>query len=330
MRSARGEPAMLSKAVRQTMARSRRSMVETLDPALAARTRPRRARPSRARPARPCCTTPSDHLAVHLEADQVAPRPKPPHEVARAVDRVHDPAAAAAARVAGTLLAEEAVVGEGRAQLADDQPLALAVGHGDRRVVRLVLARHAPRGVLQRQLTRPAGDGPAHLDLAFPGHAQILALVREIVRGLRGHDPPDSPTLWTKRDPDPHVGVFIHACGSESRSCAVNDCAIEGSKGPFPGTADATKFDMAHPALGPRGHSSRLLPHFLEVNDEPSPSEASCSSPWPDSWCFPPLAAAQMTRGAISGTVRDASGAVVPGAERDRDERRHEHQPRAP
>ena len=29
---------------------------------------------------------------------------------------------------------------------------------------------------------------------------------------------------------------------------------------------------------------------------------------------FPPLAAAQMTRGAISGTVRDASGALVPGA----------------
>ena len=29
---------------------------------------------------------------------------------------------------------------------------------------------------------------------------------------------------------------------------------------------------------------------------------------------FPPLAAAQITRGAISGTVRDASGAVVPGA----------------
>jgi len=29
---------------------------------------------------------------------------------------------------------------------------------------------------------------------------------------------------------------------------------------------------------------------------------------------FPPLAAAQMTRGAISGTVRDASGAIVPGA----------------
>ncbi len=29
---------------------------------------------------------------------------------------------------------------------------------------------------------------------------------------------------------------------------------------------------------------------------------------------FPPLAAAQMTRGAISGTVRDVSGAIVPGA----------------
>ena len=29
---------------------------------------------------------------------------------------------------------------------------------------------------------------------------------------------------------------------------------------------------------------------------------------------FPPLAAAQMTRGAISGTARDASGAIVPGA----------------
>ena len=28
---------------------------------------------------------------------------------------------------------------------------------------------------------------------------------------------------------------------------------------------------------------------------------------------FPPLVAAQMTRGAISGTVRDASGALVPG-----------------
>jgi carboxypeptidase family protein len=35
---------------------------------------------------------------------------------------------------------------------------------------------------------------------------------------------------------------------------------------------------------------------------------------WAALLLFPPLAAAQMTRGAISGTVRDATGALVPGA----------------
>ena len=179
MRSAKGEAAMLSKAVRQAIARSRRSMVET---------RIGRSFDERALSAhRPVELALRDHVAraqhhlvVHFEGDQVAPGPQPPHEVTGAVDRVHDPAASAPARVAGALLAEEPVVGEGRAQLRDDELLALPVGDGHRRVVGLVLAPDAPRGVLQRQLARLAGHRPAHLDLAFPGHGGFWPTDRRV------------------------------------------------------------------------------------------------------------------------------------------------------
>ena len=173
MRSAKGEAAMLSKAVRQAIARSRRSMVETRDPPLVHERALAAHRPVELA-LRGHVAGAEDDLAVHLEADEVAPGRQAAHEVARPVDRVHDPAPAAPPRVARPLLAEEAVLGEGRAQLRDDEPLALPVGDRHRRVVRLVLALDAPRRVLQRQLARAPGHVPAHLDLAFPGHAGIL------------------------------------------------------------------------------------------------------------------------------------------------------------
>ena len=256
-----------------------------------------------------------DDLAVRLETDQVAPGRKAADEIARAVDRVHDPATAAAPGVARTLLAQEAVVGKGRAQLAHDQPLALAVGHGDRRVVRLVLGRDALRRVRQRQLTRPACDASGRPRSRVPRACRILALDRE--PGSPGCRTAQSPVVqrpWTKRRASIHrFGFSIHARGSAEPACAVTDCAVKRIERTIL-VAQRMQQEFTWPlrVVGPPGFD-RPDAILLEVNDEPSPREASA----PRSGRNPGVSAA---RGRADdarrdlGTVRDASGAIVPGA----------------
>ena len=73
------------------------------------------------------------------------------------------------------------------------------------------------------------------------------------------------------------------------------------------------KFTTAPPSGPPCSLSFGLADILLQVNDDRAPSREAFAPRSGRSW-QPASAEAQITRGAISGTVRDASGALVPGA----------------
>ncbi len=89
-----------------------------------------------------------DHVALRFERDEIRPQRIAAHIIARAIDRIDDPAPSAAGFGARAFFAQNAVVGKRVAQHARDHPLALAIrlrhgrliGLGLRDDIRLVLA----------------------------------------------------------------------------------------------------------------------------------------------------------------------------------------------
>ena len=124
---------------------------------------------------------PADAAAVVAQSQQDAPGRHAADEGARAVDRVDDPAVARVAVDRAVLLADDAVIGEARAQAFDQEGLDLAVGDRDRieaavgELVRHVqrLAEMAQRdaaGLLQQFLgkaQRGAGVGVVQGEISF-------------------------------------------------------------------------------------------------------------------------------------------------------------------
>src|SRR5581483_8599178 len=78
-----------------------------------------------------------------LQRNQVRPQRITAEVIARAVDRIDDPAAPALGLGASTLFAKQAVVRERLRQQACNQALALAVSLGHRRIVVLFLSDDA-------------------------------------------------------------------------------------------------------------------------------------------------------------------------------------------
>jgi hypothetical protein len=77
------------------------------------------------------------NFAAVFQPDQHSPQWIAAHEVARAVDRIDDPAAAAAGVLARAFFPEQSVLWKIFLERGGDQPLALPVGYGHRRIVRL-------------------------------------------------------------------------------------------------------------------------------------------------------------------------------------------------
>ena len=121
----------------------------------------------------------SDRPRVLEDADAHAPRGEPGHEGGRAVDRVEDDAVGSPALTRRALLAQDAGVGEERAQLGDQRRLDLAVGGRHQRAVRLPLGRHAAE-VRERQRTGACGD---RLELGARGKRHASPLVRPLALG---------------------------------------------------------------------------------------------------------------------------------------------------
>src|SRR5437868_811240 len=76
-----------------------------------------------------------DLLALVFEADQRAPHGDTPHETARAVDGVDDPAVAGGARLVANLFPKKTIMGKRPEKVVAQKLLRFTIGDGDRTVV---------------------------------------------------------------------------------------------------------------------------------------------------------------------------------------------------
>ena len=127
------------------------------------------------------------HLAVLLEPHKRRPERDAPDEVARAVDGIHDEPALR--RPAGAeLLAQDAVLGAGRAERPGDHLLGLPIGLSDRGAVGLQRGLDAAPEMRQRDLAARAGGLDHRLeDPVHPGilYRRVLAERAWLCHGQR-------------------------------------------------------------------------------------------------------------------------------------------------
>ena len=107
-----------------------------------------------------------DEHAFSFERQHDAPGGDAANKAFGAIDGVDDPAAAAAGFLAGALLAQQAVAGEGLFEPGGEIALGLAVGHGDRREIGLGLHGDVPAVIAESDLAGAAGEVAGHFE--FP------------------------------------------------------------------------------------------------------------------------------------------------------------------
>ncbi len=112
-----------------------------------------------------------ERFAGFLQPDQDAPEAIAANEIARAIDRVDDPAAAAGSGLARSLFAQDAVAGKLAFDGFADEALVFLVGNGNGRIVRLGFGGDAPGSQALGILAGLEGDAP--------GKFQFLRVVHD-------------------------------------------------------------------------------------------------------------------------------------------------------